>query len=217
MTAKDQQTAPSSACLAWRFRQLGILPLLFFLAHAFFYWRTGGLSNILWMCNIGNLLLAAGLLLAQPILVRVAVIWLIPGLFIWLCFVVLPGEWRLTSGIAHIGGLLVELVAMARVRASPRTWLYGLGWYLLVQQVCRLFTPAELNVNVAHQVYAGWEQVVSAYWQYWLSTTLMVAAGLWVTGIILLKLWPPSVSLPGLAPGYGGLLKRGHQSGQPEK
>jgi hypothetical protein len=43
------------------------------------------------MCNIGNLVLASGLFLARPLLIRVALIWLLPSLPIWLWFVVRPG------------------------------------------------------------------------------------------------------------------------------
>src|SRR4030095_15359618 len=61
-------------------RLLGFFPLFFFLAQAIHYWRISELGHMLWMCNIGNLLLAIGLFLNRPLLTRVAVIWLIPGL-----------------------------------------------------------------------------------------------------------------------------------------
>ncbi len=53
--------------MAWqldtRFRLIGLLPLTFFLAQAIHYWRVGGMGNLLWMCNVGNLLLSVGLFL----------------------------------------------------------------------------------------------------------------------------------------------------------
>ena len=67
--------------LTARFRLLGILPLTFFLAQAVHYWRIDQLGHMLWMCNMGNLMLAVGLFLDQPVLIRVAVIWSIPGTF----------------------------------------------------------------------------------------------------------------------------------------
>jgi hypothetical protein len=39
-----------------RFRLLGLLPLGFFLSQSIHYWRFGQFGNMLWMCNIGNLL-----------------------------------------------------------------------------------------------------------------------------------------------------------------
>ena len=174
-----------------RFRLLGLLPLLFFILHANYYRQAGGLSHVLWMCNIGTLLLALGLLLARPVMIRVAFIWLLPGLPIWLWFVVRPGWWILTSFFAHAGGLTVGLIAIHRVRASRWMWLQALIWYLLVQEICRLFTPPELNVNGAHLVYTEFEGTFSAYWLFWIIGTVVVAAGLWLLGFALLKLFPP--------------------------
>ncbi len=45
--------------VASKLRLLGVLPLAFFIAQLSFYWRTGGMENMLWMCNVANLALAA--------------------------------------------------------------------------------------------------------------------------------------------------------------
>lgn len=177
--------------LTARFRLLGLVPLLFFILHANYYRKAGGLSHLLWMCNIGNLLLAFGLFFARPVLIRVAVLWLLPGLPIWLWFVVRPGWWILTSFFAHAGGLIVGLIVIQRVRASRWMWLQAFVWFLLVQEVCRLFIPAELNVNGAHRIFPEFEPVFGTYWQFWIVGTLVVAAGLWVIGFTFLKLFPP--------------------------
>jgi len=181
----------SSRKLTLGFRLLGLLPLLFFLLHANYYRQVGGMSNMLWMCNIGNLVLAVGLFLASPILIRLAVIWLIPGLPIWLWFVVRPGGWILTSFFAHAGGLTVGLIAMQKVRASRWMWLQAFVWFLLVQEICRLFTPVGPNVNAAHLIYGEFEPLFNRYWQFWTVGTLVVAIGLWIMGFLLLKLFPP--------------------------
>src|SRR5258708_2314207 len=69
-----------------RFRLLGLLPLIFFLSQAIHYWRVGGAGNLLWMCNVGNLLLAIGLFIERRELIRGAAIWTIPGLAIWILY-----------------------------------------------------------------------------------------------------------------------------------
>jgi hypothetical protein len=178
-----------------RFRLLGLLPLVFFILHANYYREVGGLAHMLWMCNIGNLMLAVGLFLAWPVLIRVAVIWLLPGLPIWLWFVVRPGWWILTSFFAHAGGLIVGLIAIQKVRASRWMWLEALIWYLFVQEICRLFTPPGLNVNAAHLIYGEFETMFNTYWLFWIVGTLVVAVGLWVIGFALLKLFPPGQPL----------------------
>ena len=180
--------------LTARFRILGILPLLFFSAHLFYYLHHGGVGYMLWMCNISNLVLAAGLLLGQVVLIRIAVLWLIPGLPLWFWYTALGGGWLLTSTLTHVGGLIVGFFALSKARISRWTWVYAFVWYLLMQQISRLVTPAEMNVNVAHRVYSGWENVFSAYWQFWLLSTLLVGVGLWMMEILLLKVWPPSAA-----------------------
>lgn len=181
----------TSGNLTFRFRLLGLLPLLFFILHANYYREVGGLPHMLWMCNIGNLVLAIGLFLWWPVMIRVAVIWLLPGLPIWLWFVVRPGWWILTSFFAHAAGLIVGLIAIQKVRASRWTWLQAIVWYLFVQEICRLFTPPELNVN-AHLIYGEFQTMFNTYWQFWIVGTLVVTIGLWLIGLCLLKMFPPN-------------------------
>ena len=195
--SEEQPKTHRERDLTTRFRLLGIAPLMFFAAHLLFYATDPnyasmhGVENMFWMCNVGNLVLAAGLLLGLPRVIRLAVIWLIPGLPLWVFDAVMRGGLLFTSFLTHIGGLAVGLIAMRSVRADKWTWAYGFAWYLLVQQLSRLFTSEFWNVNVAHKAYPGYEQVVSQYWQFWILTSLMVAVGLCILGLILLKLFPP--------------------------
>jgi hypothetical protein len=186
-------------------RLLGFLPLAFFTAQAVHYWQTNELGHTLWMCNIGNLLLAVGLFLEEASLIRVAVIWMVPGLAVWFVYVVptwgmlLAGEARLSqfygvvaSTLAHVGGLSVGLVVLRRVRMDGRAWFYAFLWYLVVQTLSRLLTPAELNVNLAHRIQEGWEQTFSSYWKFWCMLSLLIGIGLWILGNLLKRLWPIS-------------------------
>jgi len=174
----------------WWFRSLGLLPLAFFLAQATHYWRINELGHMLWMCNIGNLVLAVGLFLNNALLIRVAVIWLFPGLAVWLAYVVLAWGVFLTSTLAHVGGLLVGIFAIRKVGMDQAGWRYALGWYLLVQFLSRVLTPASLNVNVAHYVEPGWQQTFDAYWKFWLVLALFTAIVLWTIGTVVHWIWP---------------------------
>ena len=176
--------------LSWRFRVLGVLPLIFFFAQGVHYWRIGQLGHMFWMCNIGNLLLAVGLLLGQPIPIRVAALWVIPGLVVWFLYVVMPYGVFLTSMLAHIGALIVAMVALQRVRVDAKAWMYALGWYFILQLLSRWLTPVEFNVNLSQTVQAGWGQTFSSYWKFWAVLTLLVAAGLWALGKVFSLLWP---------------------------
>jgi len=196
-------TLPQDEVPSLWFRLLGLFPLAFFLAQAAHYWRINELGNTLWMCNIGNLVLAIGLFLNNAVLIRVAVIWTFPGLVVWLVYVVLAWGVFLSSTLAHVGGLIVGIFAIGRVGMDRAAWRYALGWYLLVQFLSRLFTPADLNVNVAHHVDPGWQQTFNAYWKFWLVLTLLTAIILWIIGTVLHRIWPAermASSIFGVAP-----------------
>ncbi|MEK6283767.1 MAG: hypothetical protein AABN95_25710 [Acidobacteriota bacterium] len=186
-----------------RLRLLGFLPLAFFTAQAIHYWDLNELGNMLWMCNIGNLVLALGMFLEKPLLVRVAVMWMIPGLIVWCIYVVptwgmlLTGEFRwrelfgvVSSTLAHFGGMSIGLVALQKIRMDGRTWLYAFGWYFVVQFLSRLFTPPSMNVNLAHRIQEGFEQSFNSYWKFWLVLTVLVGIGSWFVGIGLQRLFP---------------------------
>ena len=173
-----------------KFRLLGLLPLIFFLAQTLHYWRYGGMGNLLWMCNVGNLLLAIGLLLNHRELIRAAAIWTIPGLGVWFWYVWLSGDTAVSSTLAHVGGLIVALIVLRRVRMDRLAWLYAFAWYLFLQLVSRLTTAPELNVNVAHHIQTGWESAFGSFWKFWLVMTAVVAVGLWAIGKVLSLLWP---------------------------
>ena len=158
---------------------------------------------MLWMCNIGNLLLAIGLFLEEAILIRVAVIWMLPGLVVWALYVVptwgmlLTGRLEagqffgvLSSTLAHVGGASVGMVVLRKVRMDARAWFYAFIWYFVVQALSRLLTPAAMNVNLAHRIQDGWEQSFSAYWKFWLLLSLLVGITLWILGLLLQALWP---------------------------
>jgi hypothetical protein len=173
-----------------RFRLIGLLPLVFFLAQVVHYTGYGGLGNLAWMCNVGNVLLALGLFLHHKELIRAAAIWTIPGLVVWFWFVWLNGSTAFSSSLAHVGGVIVGMFVLSRVRMDRIAWLYAFVWYLFMQLVSRLSTSPEVNANVAHHIQPGWETTFSSYWKFWLVMTLVVGAGLWVIGILLSWIWP---------------------------
>ncbi len=155
------------------------------------------------MCNIGNLLLALGLFFEQAILIRVAVIWMVPGVAVWFAYVVptwgmpLTGRFSypellavVSSTLAHIGGFCVGIGVIRRVRMERRAWFYAFVWYFVVQLLSRLVTPAAMNVNLAHSIQAGWEQTFSSYWKFWFVLTTLVGICLWILSLPLGMLWP---------------------------
>jgi len=169
---------------------IGFFPLAFFIAQVVHYWRFGGLGHLAWMCNVGNLLLAIGLFLNHKELIRASAIWTIPGLGIWFFYVWLSGSTAWSSTLAHVGGIIVGMFVLSRVRMDRIAWLYAFAWYLLVQLISRLITPPDLNVNVVFRIQAGWENAFTSFWKFWLVMALVVAAVLWAIGMVLSWIWP---------------------------
>ena len=102
----------------------------------------------------------------------------------------LSGDTAVSSTLAHVGGLIVALIVLRRVRMDRLAWLYAFAWYLFLQLVSRLTTAPELNVNVAHHIQIGWESAFGSFWKFWLVMTAVVAVGLWAIGKVLSLLWP---------------------------
>lgn len=173
-----------------KLRLLGILPLIFFIAQFVHYWRINELGNLLWMCNIGNLILAMGLFLEKPILIRLAAIWTIPGLVVWFIYVVLTWGVFLTSALAHVGGIIVAMIVLRHYRMDRTAWRWAFGWYLVIQLASRFLTPAALNVNLAHAVQPGFDRTFQSYWSFWLVLTAATIFTLWVCGFLLWRIWP---------------------------
>lgn len=186
-----------------RFRSLGVLPVVFFLSQAIHYWHIGEFGQVFWMCNIGNLVLATGIFLNERTLIRVAAIWMVPGVLVWIAYVVptwgilFTGQasWGqlfgvLASTLAHLGGFSVGMLVLRRVRMDGRAWVFAFAWYFVLQLISRMATPAPMNVNVSQQIQAGWEQSFAAYWKFWAVLTVLVGLCLWVLASILKLVWP---------------------------
>jgi hypothetical protein len=173
-----------------KWRLMGIFPLIFFFAQAVHYWRISQVGNLAWMCNIGNLVLALGFFFDKPVLIRISAIWTIPGLFIWLKYVVFAWGVFFSSTLAHLGGLTFGMLGIRRVGMDRKSWLYALGWFFLLQIFARLFTSPDLNVNLAHRIQDGLEPTFGSYPAFWLTLTIVTGIVLWMLGLLLRRLWP---------------------------
>jgi hypothetical protein len=179
----------------WRsfwFRSLGWLPMIFFLARLVEYVQAGTPSQVLWMCHLSNLLLATGLFLANPLIIRVAVVLLIFGVPPWIVDMFVIKIVTPISIASHLGGLIVGLLVIAKVRAKRWSWLAALVCFVVVQFISRAVTPPELNINTSHRVYDIWKNVVDNYWIYWSISTAVIAASLWLIDFVLGKIFPQS-------------------------
>ena len=176
-----------------RFRLLGILPLCFFIARAIEYMVVAKTpEQMLWSCHISNLMLAVGMFMGSPFLIRVAVFWQILGLPPWIIDAVVSGLIKTVSIFSHLGGVIVAVVAIRQVGAKRWSWIPSLIYFVVLQQITRLLTDPGpyTNVNVAHFAYGPMKEWFAVYWKYWVVNTSMVAVTLIVIEFVLLWLFP---------------------------
>lgn len=170
-------------------RLIGFLPLFFFFGQVYRYYPDG-LSNMLWMCNINNLLLAIGLFFGIHWLTRLTAIWTIPGIAIWVLFDVIINHIVLASFFAHIGSFFVAFYAVSKIGASEWMGVHAIAWHFILQFISRLITPTEFNVNVSHSVHGTLNNTFNAYWKFWLTSAVVVVVGMFILQQILLKIFP---------------------------
>jgi hypothetical protein len=180
-----------------RFRLLGLLPLLFFIARAIEYVAIAKTpEQMLWSCHVSNLMLAVGMFLGNPLLIRVAVFWQLLGLPPWIYATTVEMIWTkpvtLVSIFSHLGGSIVAIFAIREVGAKRWSWFPSLIYFVVLQQITRMLTDPGpyTNVNVAHYAYGNMKDWFAVYWKYWVVNTSIVALTLIIIEFVLLWLFP---------------------------
>lgn len=153
-------------------RLWGLVPLACWVVQVIRY--RGEPANLLWMCHVAALLLAIGVLTRVAIVARIAAVWSIVGVPLWLIDVAANGA-HPASILSHVAVLVVGFFALREHRgpALPVA-AYAMTLFVLVQQLSRMSTAPELNINVAHAPYA----VSMSYPAYWALTTLTLGGAL---------------------------------------
>jgi hypothetical protein len=191
MRANEANMTPPWQTL--RFRLLGLLPLGFFIARGIQYFVVAKTpEQMLWSCHVSNLMLAVGLFMGNPFLIRIAVFWQILGLPPWIADMVWSKIITVVSIFSHLGGVIVAIIAIRKVGGKRWNWLPSLIYFVILQQLTRLLTEPGpyTNVNVAHFAYGPMKDWFASYWTYWLANTSVVALTLVILEFVLLRLFP---------------------------
>jgi hypothetical protein len=149
------------------FRLAGLIPLFIFLYRLAQYVSVGTPDWIMYNCHLSTLLLAVAMFRGWLLGLRIAAIWLVIGLPMWLIDAWVIQELWVASIISHLGGFLLALYVSQRARATGQSWLPALGWFLFWQLVTRYTTAPQLNINIAHAPYAACARWFPAYWAFW--------------------------------------------------
>jgi hypothetical protein len=176
-----------------RFRLLGLLPLCFFTARAIEYMIVAKTpEQMLWSCHVSNLMLAAGMFMGNPFLIRVAVFWLILGVPPWIIDMVWSNQFFAVRIFSHLGGVIMAIFAIRQVGAKRGIWIPSLIYFVILQHITRFATDPGpyTNVNVAHFAYGPMKDWFANYWTYWAANTSAVALTLIIIEFVLLRLFP---------------------------
>jgi prepilin-type N-terminal cleavage/methylation domain-containing protein len=180
-----------------RVRLLGLIPLVCwifqYVRHAFVLMEP---ANLLWICHVTTLLLAIGLLASWASVVRVAAVWAIVGLPMWIIEVAARGYTSRVSLLSHIAVPIVAALALSQVKGGRFTVVaHAMGLFLVVQQVCRLVTIPALNINMAHKPYDAFAgDLVPSYPLYWALSTAVLGVLVTMVSLALRRLLPADVA-----------------------
>jgi len=151
--------------------------------------QHGRAADSLWACHLSTLLLGFGILLGVSVLIRIATLWIVVGVPLWLYDLLLGNELRIFSSLTHIGGLLIALYALSIIGFRSTTWLYALLLFFVLQAVCSVTTPEVLNVNVSQYIRAEWQWLFSSYSWYWIFNTLLGGFGMYIADRVLMAIF----------------------------
>lgn len=169
-------------------RVVGIIAILFYIIHGVISIRAHEGSNLLWLCNIGALLIGISLLLPRPELLGIGLLWSMLGNAIWVAYVASGATFHWSSLLTHAGGLILGLTG-ARLIGLPRyCWLWALLSLPFLQILSRLLTPEADNVNVAFRIQDGLGDRFDDYATFWILVFLLCALTFMLFEFLLRKL-----------------------------
>ena len=140
-------------------RVWGALALVFYAIHAGHHLLRGHPEDLLWACHLGAMCVGIGLLARLPLMNAVGFLWLATGDVIWLIGLSSGVEFIPTSLFTHVGGLALGALGIVRFGMPRHTWWRAVLAFFVLQQLCRLATPPQANVNLAHAAWSGWEEL----------------------------------------------------------
>lgn len=161
-----------------RFKFLGIVPILFFFFTLFIYIVQDQIYQILWVCNISNLVLGISIMMTYSTLIWISTLWIVLGTPLWVVQDLINYSTLEMSGIlTHFGSSLIGLTAIKHFPKTGTFWKKALIYFLFIQIFSRIITSPIDNINVSFSPYKFYfSQVFSHYWTFWF-VGLMVIGG----------------------------------------
>lgn len=130
--------------------------------------------DLLWICNVAVLVLAAGCFFGRAGFVAVGVSWLAFGTPIWLLDLATGKGMIVTSPLVHVVAPVVGVLAVRRLGWPRGTWLASTVASVGLLALTRVVGSARTNVNLAFRIHDGWEERFGAHAPF---LALIVAVG----------------------------------------
>jgi len=158
---------------------LGCIPLFAAIYTSAVSISQGKAAEILWVCNICNVILAIGLFTRHSMTIRVATLWLIIGTPLWIWDNLARGIYFTAHAfVIHIIGALIGIYAIRSVKHTPTVWKQALIFGIALQLITRFTAPAELNINVSATVYEPLQAIFPNYYYYMMFNAVCFSFGL---------------------------------------
>ncbi len=147
------------------YKILGIVAVLFYCIHGAYWIYKGVPSSLMWGCHIASLLIGFGMFFEMPRVNAIGVLWLVPGNFFWVMYLLNNGDFEPTSPLTHIGGITIGLIGIYRMGFPTYSWFWALMGVIALQIVTLFVTPAKDNINMVFRTQDGFEQYFpSHFW-----------------------------------------------------
>lgn len=177
-----------SSQTAVRLPWLGAIAAALSIAHAVDLVLRDEAIDMLWLCNLAGPVLALGCLIGRRQLVSIPLLWVSFGSVLWIIETLDGGELLITSIGSHPGMVVVGILAIRKMGWPKHTWWKATAGQVIVLFGTRLVTPAERNINMAFEVWEGWESIFPSYWMYFCVILAASAAGYAATELLLSRL-----------------------------
>lgn len=155
---------------------LAVVAFACYAVHASVHLSRGEPYDLLWGCHVAIILVGAGLLWRKPMLNAVGLLWSCFGLPIWAIDLLTGGEFMPTATLTHVGAIAIGVAGVRLLGFPDGVWWKALTGYLGLWLVTRLVTPPASNINLAFNVWPGWESRFPSYPIYF--ATLLIAGTL---------------------------------------
>ncbi|NOY90636.1 MAG: hypothetical protein GXP55_05445 [Deltaproteobacteria bacterium] len=142
---------------------MGLVALAIWLAHGADLASRGEAIDLLWICNMGALLLTLGCLFRQRIVLAVGLLWMLPGELFWTLDMLTGGEILVSSFALHLVIPVLGFLTIRRVGWPTGAWWVASLSLLPLALLTHVASPESRNINLAFHIEEGWEGVFPSF------------------------------------------------------